>query len=238
MRLKAALVLGAMAAFVASPWFTGGFAGFDPGAFPVPQDRPPVQPAGYAFGIWGLIYLALAAHGLAGLLRHGADPAWDAGRWPLIASLGVGAGWIAAANAAPLLATAMIWAMLAGAVWALASGPRGPGAAGRWLGQAPVALYAGWLSAASFVSLGLVLAGYGLMSEAAAALVALPLATGFAVAVQLRLRGAPEYGAAVIWGLAGIVVANLNSQPLVAALALAGAAAVAAAAWRAARHRP
>ena len=31
-----------------------GFGGFDANQFPVPQVNPSVQPAGYAFSIWGL----------------------------------------------------------------------------------------------------------------------------------------------------------------------------------------
>lgn len=39
--------------FAISPFFVTDFGGFDPDQFPVAQDRPPVQPAGYAFAIWG-----------------------------------------------------------------------------------------------------------------------------------------------------------------------------------------
>ena len=45
--------------FAASPFLSEGFNGFAPDQFPVPQDDPPVQPAGYAFSIWGVIYLWL-----------------------------------------------------------------------------------------------------------------------------------------------------------------------------------
>ena len=37
--------------FAASPFFVTDFAGFDPSLFPVPQDNPPVQPAGYALSL-------------------------------------------------------------------------------------------------------------------------------------------------------------------------------------------
>ena len=36
--------------------------GYDPGQFPVVIARPSIQPAGYAFAIWGLIYAWLMAH--------------------------------------------------------------------------------------------------------------------------------------------------------------------------------
>ena len=61
-------------AFAASPLLTPGFGGFDADQFPIPQDNPPVQPAGYAFAIWGLIYAWLIlglGWGPTGLPRDG-----------------------------------------------------------------------------------------------------------------------------------------------------------------------
>jgi len=228
-RMKAILVLVATLGFVVSPYLTDSFAGFDPNAFPVPQDRPPVQPAGYAFAIWGLIYLWLIVHAIFGLLRCADDAGWDSGRWPLFVSLGVGSGWIAVANTSPIWATVMIWVMLAGALVALFLAPRED----RWLVQAPLALYAGWLTAASWVSIGLLLGGYGLTGMQTAALIAVPLAVIFAAAVQIALRGAPEYGAAVIWALVAVVIANFGSGLLLPALGVAGIAVMAVAMWRA-----
>ncbi|WP_238381146.1 hypothetical protein [Alkalilacustris brevis] len=227
-RMKAILVLVATLAFVASPYFSAGFSGFDPEAFPIPQISPPIQPAGYAFAIWGLIYLWLILHAGFGLLRRADDPAWDAGRWPLFVSLGVGSGWIAVANTDPVWATMLIWVMLLGALAALFLTPARPPARDRWLAQAPLAIYAGWLSAASWVSVGLLLAGYGLTGERAAALVVLPLAVGFTLVIQARLPRAPEYGLTVIWALAAIAQANLGTDLLLAALASLGALAIAA----------
>jgi hypothetical protein len=227
-RMKAILVLVAALSFVASPWLTAGFSGFDPELFPVPQRRPPVQPAGYAFAIWGLIYAWLVVHAGFGLARRAEDPAWDAGRWPLFVSLGLGSAWIAVANRDPLWATGLIWVMLAGALMALARAPR----ADRWLAHAPLAIYAGWLTAASWVSIGLLLGGYGITGETAAAVITLPLAVGFAAMVQLRLARGWEYGATVIWALAAVVVANLDAGLALPALALAGIAAMAGAIWR------
>jgi hypothetical protein len=114
----------------------------------------------------------------------------------------------------------LIWLMLAGALLALFAAPRGE----RWLLQAPLALYAGWLTAASCVSVGLMLGGYGVMSEPLAAVAALALAVLIAGAVQLALPYAPEYGAAVLWALIAVVVANLPDAPVLAGLAGVGAA--------------
>jgi hypothetical protein len=232
-RLRAVLLLGATLAFAVSPLVTGGFRGFAPDAFPVPQIDPPVQPAGWAFAIWGPIYAGLLAHAGWGLVRSSDAAGWDAPRPALIASLVLGAAWIPTAQANAGLATAMIWAMLLLAVAALARGAGMP-----WPARLPLGLYAGWLTAASWVSVGLALGGWGWLSGDAAALVALPLAVAFAAAVQLRRAPfAPEYGATVIWALCGILAANLGRGLLIPALALAGAAAMAAA-IRLARARP
>lgn len=217
-RMRAVLVAAATLTFVLSPMFSGTFNGFDPDLFPVPQVRPPVQPAGYAFGIWGLIYLWLVVSAGVGLFARAEMPDWDAVRWPLFISLGVGSGWIAAANASPVLATVMIWIMLVAALVALARSPVDD----RWLVQAPLGIYAGWLTAASWVSVGLMLGGYGALGPVWAALVALVLAVGFAAAVQLWLGRAPEYAATVIWALVALVVANLGAAVSVAVLAGVG----------------
>jgi hypothetical protein len=230
-RMRAILLLAGSVLFVVSPLFTQGFGGFDPTLFPVPQERPPVQPAGYAFSIWGLIYLALVAHAGFGLLRRAEDRAWDAPRWPLTFSVGIGAAWISVAQASAVWATVLIWLMLAGAMAAAFLAPANRGGAGRWLGAVPIGIYAGWLTAASWVSVGLMLGGYGVLGAQAAALVALAGAIAFAAAVQVALAR-PAYGLTVAWALVGVVVANTvctgRSEPsqLVAALAALGAGAI------------
>ncbi|MBF9035567.1 hypothetical protein HKCCE2091_15070, partial [Rhodobacterales bacterium HKCCE2091] len=137
-RMRAILVLVAAIAFAVAPVFSPSFSGFDPADFPNPTPPVPLQPAGWAFSIWGLIYLALVAWAVYGLARRAADPAWDAPRWPLFASLVLGAPWLAVANAAPLPAAVLILAMLGGAVAALA---RARGLTP--LAAAPVGLLAG-----------------------------------------------------------------------------------------------
>lgn len=231
-RLAPALQLLAALAFALSPLVSNGFAGFTPDQYPLPQEDPPVQPAGYAFSIWGLIYLWLIAGAGYGLLRRAGDSDWAAMRWWLIASLGIGAFWIEVANASPLWATALIWTMLALALVALLRAGRSD----RWWQRSPVALYAGWLTAASSVSVGLVLAGWGWMAQTPAALLALVLALALALAVQRARPDTPEYSAAVIWALVAVVVTNLDPvNPMVLALAGVGALLLAANALRLAR---
>lgn len=71
------------ATFVGSPLVTSPFSGFRADQLPLPQINPPVQPAGWAFAIWGLIYSWLVVSAVFGLLKRGADPDWNAARKPL-----------------------------------------------------------------------------------------------------------------------------------------------------------
>ena len=209
-------VLVAAIAFAASPFLSEGFNGFAAEQFPVPQVDPPVQPAGYAFSIWGVIYLWLIAGAGFGLFQRREEGDWTAARPVLTLSLVIGAAWIPVANLSVFWATVMIWAMLGTALVALFR----VGDEDRFWQLSPVAIYAGWLTAASSVSLGLIFAGYGWLEATPAALLALAIALGIALTVQYRLHRAPEYGMTVIWALVGVIVSN--TQPVnIAVLGLA-----------------
>lgn len=210
--MKAYLVLLAAIAFAISPLLSPEFGGFTPDSYPIPQNDPPVQPVGWAFAIWGLIYAVLVVHAGFGAFRHRDDPDWERGRIALIISLGIGSIWLPVALLSPIWATVLIWVML---ISVLISLFQTQSAQPSWVANWPVALYAGWLSAASFVSVGLLLAGYGITSQIAAAIIALILATAFAVYNAFRLRHW-SYSAAVAWGFLGIAIANLEADLLVA----------------------
>jgi hypothetical protein len=224
-RMKAILIAAAAIGFASSPLWSDGFGGFDPNRYPDPQIDPPVQPAGYAFSIWGPIYLWLLAHAGYGLFRRANDAAWDTGRWPLFVSLAIGTSWISVAQRSPLLATLLIWIMLGGALVALLRTP----ARDRWWLAGPLGLYAGWLTAASFVSLGLLGGGYDILfGETAWAWIALLAALGTVTAIQARVPHAPEYGLAAAWAFVAVAVKNWGaSLPLVAAALVAAALAAA-----------
>ncbi len=220
--LKPILVLCAAIAFAVSPFLNPEFGGFDPNRYPVPQIDPPVQPAGYAFAIWGPIYLWLLASAVFGVWKRRDDPAWDAMRLPLAVSLAIGAGWLPVALVSPVAATAMIYAMLTGALWALNRSPSDD----RWWAAMPAGLYAGWLTAASFVAAGLLLAGWGWMSETSAAWLCLSGALVVAVVVMLR-RPVASYGAAAVWALVAVAVQNIGRDTGLVLGALAGAVLIA-----------
>jgi len=221
--LIAALALLLSIAFAISPFFVPSFSGFDPNQFPVPQESPPAQPAGYAFSIWGLIYLWLIVGLAYGLLRAPRDAQWHDMRVPLCLSFAVGCTWLAVAVMSPIWAAVLIWIMLITALIALFLAPvEDP----LWA-AAPVGLYAGWLSAASCVSLALLAAGYGYLEGQTAAIVFVGLAIAIGAIVQTALGRTPTYGIAVIWGLVGVIVTNWGETPVVAYLALGGSVAVA-----------
>lgn len=217
--LWAILCFVATLAFAISPWLVDGFNGFAPTQFPVVLENPPIQPAGFAFGIWGLIYAWLIVGTGFGVARRSSDLDWEAMRPMLALSLATGALWIPLAHFSPIAATLLIWVMLGSAMLSLFK----IGDTDRWLQQAPVAIYAGWLTAAACVATGVVLGGYGWVNPTLAALIMLSLAVAIAVVMQYRLHRAPEYGMTVIWALIGII-AN-NWQPFnvaVTGLALIG----------------
>jgi hypothetical protein len=209
------ILLAVALAFAAMPLLTP-FAGFDPQAFPNPQDNPPAQPAGYAFSIWGVIYLWLLVSAVVGVIRYSSQSDWAAARPMLALSLGFGVFWLPVAPINPLAATVLIWLMLATALAALVRTPRD----NRILFRAPVALYAGWLAAASWVSVALVGAGYGIaFDQRGWAAIAIGAAALTSLAVLMTVPDIPEFGASVIWGLVAISAKSGQSDPDIALLA-------------------
>lgn len=199
------VVLVLAVAFAVSPIFSSGFGGFNPEQFPISDAPWPAQPAGWAFSIWGVIYLALI--GAAGWALFAAldDAAWTRVCPPLALSLAVGVPWVEVASRAPVVATLMMLPMAIGAVMALfRAGPA------LWQ-KVPLGLYAGWLTAAGFVGLSVVLIGHGILGPQVSAIVMLLLALGTAFMIAMRLpKEAWAYRAAVIWALIGVIVANLE----------------------------
>lgn len=223
---KAVLLFSAVLAFALSPFVTEGFTGWDPSVFPVRIERHPIQPAGYAFALWSLIYLSLVAHAIFGLVKRAEDPAWDALRTPLTCTALVGAVWMPLALISPIWGTLTIWPMAIGAIIAFL---RADLSRDLWLLAFPPALLAGWLTAASSVSTGILLAGYGVLAPVPAAAAMLGLVLLIAIPVQRRRRAMPAYGMAVIWALVAVIVVNWQGPQSVAILAAFGAVVMAAA---------
>ncbi len=225
MTLRAIFLFLVTLTFALAPFITPPFTGYDPGRFPVSIPEPAVQPAGYAFSIWSVIYLWLIAHAAYGYWKRAHSMDWDAVRLPLIASLILGTVWLAIAGLYPLLATVGILFMLAFAMVAFLQADE---FYDRWMLSAPLAMYAGWLSAASAVSVGVLLGGYGLLTDTESAVVMIAIVLGVAGIVQWLRPYMPVYGLTVVWALIGITVTNADGNVPVALIAAASAAAMAA----------
>lgn len=212
--------------FALSPLLSNGFGGFSPESFPVQVERWPMQPAGWAFSIWGVIYLSLILASALAVVRPADMPGWDRVALPLGISLAVGVPWIEVAGSAPVASTAMIIFMAGGAVLAMLRA--GPG----WLEGVPLGLYAGWLTAASGVAVSVVLTGYGVVDAQMAALLMLVAALTVALSISARRPTNWAYPAAVSWALFGIIVINASAgEWLIVLVCTAGIAGFGVLAW-------
>lgn len=228
-RPLALILFLATLAFAVAPFITPPFTGYQPGLFPVEIARHAIQPAGYAFAIWSVIYLWLILHAGYGLWKRQDDPAWVRVRPALTVALVLGTVWLAIAGASPAWATAVILVMAAAAITAFLLAPTEPD---RWLLSAPLAIFAGWLTAAALVSTGILLAGYGYTGNAEAAYDMLGTILILTPLVQSRRPRMPVYSLTVAWALAGVAAANWGNGTWVAGAALGiGVVILAAAGW-------
>jgi hypothetical protein len=218
--MPALILLLVTIAFGLAPLVTPPFTGYDPALFPVQIGRPAIQPAGFAFAIWSVIYLWLILHAVYGLWKRAEDPLWERVRLPLTVAIGVGVVWLWIAGQSAVWGTMTIWIMAAGALAAFLRAPTEPD---RWLLSGPLAIFAGWLTAAAAVSTGVLVAGYGVLSNTGAALAMLALVLGIALVVQRRKPRMPVYGLTVVWALVGVIVVYWGDLPRVAWAAVAGA---------------
>lgn len=178
----------------------------------------PVLPAGWAFAIWGPIYLGFLAYAVYQVLPSQRGRAVHrATGWWLAASAVLNACWILAFSAGyVLLAEVLILALLAvlARVFGRLSRERASGTVERAALRFPVALYTGWVSIATVAGTAatgarLGLPGTGALATIAAVLILL-LAAGIVASVTTFGTAVVGYAAAVVWALVGIA---LNQPP-------------------------
>lgn len=195
-----------------------------------------IRVAGYAFAIWGLIYLWLLAYAVYQVLpATGESDLLRRLGWPSVAAL-IGIGlWIVAAAADQDAATivlivgsalVLIFSML-GMARDVRMAPAGD--RDRWLVLWPLGLLAGWLTIASAANILIVLTGAGalpaFLPPTAWALIAVAAVVAAALAVTWRLR-LMAYPLPIAWGLIGVFVAEQERNPTLGFSALAAALAV------------
>lgn len=212
------LVLLAAIAMPLVAWLTNtGTFGPDNGTM---SDRYPtlLVAAGYAFAIWGLIFLldlAYAAWQLTGN-RKTDDTLSRVAPW-------AAAGFLLTTVWMPLFAMSQFWLCLLvifGAAFCLIrcamilSHDRTP-QEGQWMwAWLPLSLHAGWLSLAAFLNLAQVIVAYKLASTTDMlpwSLVLFALAALMLLMVNLRMRGNIDYVIAALWALIAVYVKQSDS---------------------------
>ncbi len=215
---------------IAGYWIFGRDVPFDQSAAAL-GGRPLIEPAGYAFTIWAVIYAGTIAYGIYQALPSQRDnPLFKRIGWFTAASFFGAVAWLFAARAGMIWLTFLIIAaMLAVLVPAyraiLASRP-GFSAWQRVVVLYPFGLFAGWLSVASVANLAAALKYAGWMSgnlELTVTIVLITLAGAVGSVVAFLSRGELGYTAAVVWALVAILVADVARIPWGAITPVAGA---------------
>lgn len=185
----------------------------------VATDHPtPLLAAGWAFAIWGPIYLGFLAYaGYQVLPSQRSRAVHRETGWWLAASAVFNAGWIVAFGARWLpLAELLIVALLVSLAVVFGRLSRVPaeGLAERVVLRATVAVYTGWVSLATVLGTAATGVWAGLPGEGAlaaiAAVVVLMVTSAIVSWVVLSGTAVVGYAAAIGWGLLGIA---LNDPP-------------------------
>lgn len=201
----------------------------------------PVVPVPPTFAIWGLIFLSCAAFGVwQALPANLGDPLlWQIG-WAALALFAGNVLWEAWVPRRGLdwTSVAIIVAELVLALWLLVLVTSADLSGWTWwLVAFPFQLFAGWISAATFVNLSSTMArpfagesvsATGPDPRRPAVALALIGAAALLGLVVTLLSGAWPYALAVAWALGGIVMAN-RDRATIRGTAVAGALAVVAA---------
>ena len=179
--------------------------------------------AGYAFSLWGVIYLGLLVYAVRQALpQTGESDILRRLGWPsVVALLGIG-WWIVAAAADWEWATVVLIFVSAAALVAplfanaatIRALPRGD--RDRWMTVLPLSLLAGWLTIAAPLNLITVLTGNGQLPELLPptgwALLAGAVVTGLGLFGAWRMR-VLSYPLPIAWGLLGAFVAEQARNP-------------------------
>lgn len=226
-------VLLTAAVQITFPFFVNPFRD---GAQPVNAGVPSqIVPAGYAFSIWGAIYLAALVYAVWQLTAPGRRDPVTLRIGPLAIVINAGSSlWLAAAQYGPLWATMPILAVMAlCAVTALVLATHGGDLSlQRSLCLVlPFGLYAGWTVCATFVNVAEVAPAYGFarfgLSVPAYAVLSIGVLTTVAAVISWLTRANLAFAATVAWALVAIIVAARQKGFEPSVVMAAGAALVA-----------
>ena len=207
-----------------------GLFGPDNGAI---SDRYPtlLVADGYAFSIWGVIFLLDLVLAIWLLRGHRQVPDREGHRdshrchWLIIIGFSLTASWMIVFSQQWFwLALAIIWGALISLLWAAMLMARAvPGGAQSWLSVFPLALHGGWLSLAAFLDTAQTIVAAQLLptvDQLPWTLVLWALAGLLLLVANARLHAprtgpaALGYAAAALWGLIGVYIKqSASTQP-------------------------
>lgn len=190
-----------------------------------------IQPADYAFSIWGAIYLGVLGLAVVQASPPGSrNPRYIRARLPLVLNMTVNFGWFVATQREwEGVSAGLLWAQFGTAVWLYYAleVPRTKVWGLERLLRASVSLYVGWLTVANVVTTAYGLerlgwSGWG-VSDVSWTLVMLVVASAVGLFARFAWRD-PVVGAAFVWALVGVTLKE--GQPLAVSATAGGLALV------------
>jgi hypothetical protein len=181
-------------------------------------------PAGYAFSIWGLIYLGLLAHGIFQVKRAFFDRKDDdfilrIGPWLIIANL-ANAAWIwfwlnENTGISVLMILAMLVSLLVIVVRLQMERRDAPVPLIIWT-RWPISLYSGWITVATIANIAAYLVKIGweaLFTDITWTVIMIVVATIINL-LMILLRNMKVYAAVGVWAIVAIAVRHWGELPL------------------------
>lgn len=223
-RLRSILVLAALAGTIVFNWLAavGRIGGVTPDQI---SDKYPtlLTPAGYAFTIWSLIYIGLAAFSIYQLLSVNIARYQNL-RQLFIISCVLNCGWIFFWHNEQILACFIIISLLLMVLFAINLKLKTTeGLREYWLVKAPLSIYFGWVVAATLINFAVLLSYLKVdMSADAATWIAVGLillATAVGVIIRFRMTN-HLLPLAIAWALTGIGVKQSGQTMIVLAASI------------------
>jgi hypothetical protein len=199
------------------------------------SDRHPTLliAAGYAFSIWGLIFLLDVVFGVWTVVRPSSGKLTRL-RPFAAAGFALTAAWMPIFSLQIFwLALIVIWASFACLAYCAVSLSRErleETREERWCAWAPLSLHAGWLALAAFLNTAQVIVAYRLLSTDAMlpwSMVLFVCAAALLLVLNASMSGNVPYTAAAVWGLIAVYVEQSRSALLGSSVAAWTAVAIA-----------
>ncbi len=202
-----------------------------------------ITPAGYAFAIWGLIYIALIVYSIYQALPVNRDnPTLAKVSWALVGACALQIMWIYVFLTFHFWASVLFMLGILACLWFAHAQTRQlrPTRQIRWLVQAPMSVYFGWITVAAVVNVAGALYAMPIPAESLADFSAVIAATstdvlwtvvmmlvsaGIAAAVAIKY-GDATYPAVAVWALCAIALKHTGSMPLLTGVGIALAVAL------------